>query len=355
MDFRYLLSSLGILLAIPLLGLGVMALILPVSFSGVLYLLCSCLAIAGLIAAPMLRKHYYLIMLIGLLGVMSIAGARIARAVQRTDSSIRMLVLPKGTGPSWISALIDEQDLLIFGEALFHLIGGDSANEHKGLTSAFSQVYSKLRAHGNYPSPVIRTYLNVQQPGHFDAVIIEPDGEMPASFGLLFLHGYMGNVTAQCWQIAGAVKRLGGVTICPSTEWTGAWWQPDGQAIIQSTFDYLQERGIQSYYLGGFSNGGFSIGRLASQWKDVPGLSGLIFIDGFMNGASIRDIGLPVLIIEGAQDERVPVQAARQFAEEVGDLGTYVELEGDHFLIIKQPKAVQDAIAGWLERQESPR
>jgi pimeloyl-ACP methyl ester carboxylesterase len=79
----------------------------------------------------------------------------------------------------------------------------------------------------------------------------------------------------------------------------------------------------------------------------------LIFIDGFMNGTSIREIGLPVLIIEGAQDERVPMQAARQFAAEVGNLGTYVELEGDHFLIIKQPEEVQRAVAEWLEEQES--
>lgn len=255
--------------------------------------------------------------------------------------------------PSWVNALIDEQDMLIFGEMLFHLVGGDSANEHKDLTAAFSRTYSEMRTQGFYPSPVLRTYLNVQQPDHFDAVIIEPDGETPASFGLVFLHGYMGNVTAQCWQIAQAVKPLGGVTICPSTEWTGAWWQPDGQSIIQSTIDYLQDRGIQRYYLGGFSNGGFSIGRLASQWKDIPGLSGLIFIDGFIHGMSIREVGLPVLIIEGAQDERVPVMTAREFASEVGNLGTYVELQGDHFLIIKQPEEVQRAIAGWLEVQES--
>lgn len=353
MDFRYFICLLGILLAIPLLGLAAMALTLPVTFSGVLYVLCSGLAIAGLIAAPVLPKLYPVITLTGLLGVMSIAGVRIVRAAPDPDASIRMLALPRGIKPSWVNALIDEQDVLIFGETFFHLIGGDSANEHTDLTSGFSQAYSEMVAQGIYPSPVISTYLNLQQPNHFDAVIIEPEEEIPVSFGVIFLHGYMGNVTAQCWKIAQAVKPIGGVTVCPSTEWTGAWWQPDGQAIVRSTIEYLRTQGIERFYVGGFSNGGFSIGRLASQWKETPGLNGLIFIDGFIDGTSIREAGLPVLIIEGAQDERVPVQAARQFAEEVGDLGTYVELEGDHFLIIKQPGEVQRAIEEWLEEQES--
>ena len=353
MDFRTLLCLLGILLAIPFLGLVAMAFTLPVSLAGVIYLFCSGLAIMGLISAPFLPKLFPVLTLIGLIGVILTAGTRIFQLARPIDSSIQMLALPQAKTSSWVNALIDERDTIIFGETLFHLIGGDSRSEHENLTPAFSRVYSEMRKEGMYPSPVISTYLNLQQPGHFDAVIIKPDKELPPSFAVVFLHGYMGNVTAQCWEIAQAIKILGGMTICPSTGWRGEWWQPEGQAIIQSTFEYMRGQGIQRFYLGGFSNGGFSIGRLASQWNDVPGVNGLIFIDGFVNGTSIRELGLPVLIIEGAQDERVGVMAARQFAAEVGDLGTYAELEGDHFLIMKQPEAVQLAITQWLEEQES--
>jgi pimeloyl-ACP methyl ester carboxylesterase len=66
-------------------------------------------------------------------------------------------------------------------------------------------------------------------------------------------------------------------------------------------------------------------------------------------------MGLPVLVLQGAQDERIPAWQARQFAEEVGDLGTYVEITGDHFLIMKQPGPVQNVIAKWLEAQISNR
>lgn len=353
MVFRYFLCLIGVILALPLLGLVVLALTVPVTLSGALYLISGCFVAAGMIAAPARPKHYHLLVLIGMFGSISIAASRLYLTGQNTNSSIKMITLPQGQTMGWINRLIDEQDSLIFGEALFHMIGGDSDSEHDGLTSSLWSAYSEMRQEGPFASPIVSTYLGLQKPERFDAVIIEPNENSQPKFGVVFLHGYMGNVTAQCWEIAQAVKTLGGVTICPSTGWTGQWWQADGQKIIENTFDYLRERGIQEFYLGGFSNGGFSISRLALQWQKVDGLRGLFFIDGFTNGTEIRQVGLPVLIIEGRDDERVPVSAARQFASEVGDLGTYAELEGDHFLIMKNPDAVQDAIEKWLMEREN--
>jgi pimeloyl-ACP methyl ester carboxylesterase len=296
-------------------------------------------------------SRYYILVLAGMIVVALVAGARISLLGQDSASSVRMIALPQGRETSWVNALIEEQDALIFGEALFHRMGGATDNEHEGLTSALLTAYTDMRQEGNFPSPVVSTYLGLQRPEHFDVVIVEPEG--PPSFGVVFLHGYMGNVSAQCWQIAQAVKQLGGVTVCPSTKWTGEWWQPNGQAILRATFDYVHAQGIERIYLGGFSNGGFGISRLAPHWKEEKRLAGLFFIDGFTNGMQVRDVGLPVLIIEGAQDERVQVAAARQFALEVGDLGIYAEVEGDHFLIMKQPDSVQSEIQKWLARQEA--
>jgi len=162
----------------------------------------------------------------------------------------------------------------------------------------------------------------------------------------------MGNVTAQCWEIAQAASKFGAVTVCPSTGWRGEWWQPQGEAIIRATFNYLRTQGIRMFYLGGFSNGGFGISRLTFQLKNESGLSGLFFIDGIDDGESIKETGLPVLVIQGVQDERMPVTQARQIAETIADSGTYVELDGDHFLIMKQSDLVRNALAVWLEDQE---
>lgn len=70
------------------------------------------------------------------------------------------------------------------------------------------------------------------------------------------------------------------------------------------------------------------------------------------NAANVRETGLPVLVIQGKNDERIPVENARLFSREIGELATYVELEADHFLIMKQAPLVQEAIRGWLEGQE---
>jgi pimeloyl-ACP methyl ester carboxylesterase len=70
------------------------------------------------------------------------------------------------------------------------------------------------------------------------------------------------------------------------------------------------------------------------------------------NANGVRATGLPVLVIQGTNDERIPVESARQFAAEIGERATYVELEADHFLIMKQPQQVQEAIRAWLEDQE---
>lgn len=351
--YRYWLCAFGIVLAPPILALIIMAFGLPITTSGIGYLSGSTVVITGLILAPWARRYSILLTIGGVLVIALIAGLRLSLARQETTANIRMITLPHGKETRWVNYLIDEQDGLLFGEALFHLIGGDSPAEHGNVASALLAEYSAMRSvQGLFPSPILSTYLNLQGSAHFDAIIIEPEVKQLPEFAVVFLHGYMGNVTAQCWEIAQAVKIFGGVTVCPSTGWRGDWWQPQGQAILQSTFEYVRERGIQRFYLGGFSNGGSGISRLAPQLGNETGLSGLIFIDGIHNGAGIRETGLPVLIIQGAQDERMLATQARQVAEEIGQAGTYVELSGDHFLIMKQPRLVQDAIMHWLEQFE---
>jgi len=348
MVYKYLLCLLGIILALPILVLIVLAFTLPITFSGIGYLLACILIIAGFIISPWTSRHYLKLVLVGVILLLLIASVRHILGTQNTASNLKMITLPQEKGARWISYLIDEQDSLIFGETLFHFLGGDSNNEHAGIASALVSTYSQMHVDGVFPSPIVGTYLNLQGPTHFDATIIEPQDQAEPEFGVIFLHGYMGNVSAQCWVIGQAVREVGGMTICPSTGWRGEWWQPQGQAILNTTFDYLRDRGIQRIFLGGYSNGGFGIGRLASLVEDQKGLSGLFFIDGFANSVSIRQIGLPVLVIQGTLDERVPVSDARQFADDIGELGTYVELNADHFLIMKQPEHVQAALAQWL-------
>src|SRR4030095_12604720 len=99
--------------------------------------------------------------------------------------------------------------------------------------------------------------------------------------------------------------------------------------------------------------GGFSVNRLASQLGNEDDLTGLFLIDGIYDGISLRETGFPILIIQGTQDERVPAAGVRQIAETIGASVTYVEIDSDHFLIMKQPEQVQAAIQTWLENHQS--
>jgi pimeloyl-ACP methyl ester carboxylesterase len=358
MNYRFILRGIlcliGIALILPLLGFGAMALKLPITISGIGYLFGSALALIGLILAPWPHRHPFVVAILGVAIIAFVAVTRIIFVKQAVDPSFRMIALPVVQETGWINYLIDEQDSLIFGEALFHSIGGDSPIEHEGLTSALFEDYSKMRqAQGAYPSPFVSTYLNLQGPTHFDAVVIEPEASQRPEFAVIFLHGYMGNVTAQCWEISRAMQEFRAITVCPSTDWRGDWWTSDGQTIIKETFEYLRGRGIRKFFLGGFSNGGLSINRLLDELRGEKGLQGLIFIDGAEDGVRIREAGLPVLIIQGTQDERIPVDGVRHIVQEVGESGTYVELDADHFLIMKRPVQVQQAIVQWLEKFES--
>jgi len=352
---RYLLFLIGIILALPFLAIIALALGLPITISGIGYLSGCALTIAGLILVPWVGRNSISLTIIGIIVLALVAIVRLIVVLQETSPNIRVMALPQKQDTRWINILFDEQDSLILGEALFfHLIGGDSPNEHEGVASALYADYSEMKTTQRvFPSPFVSTYLNLQTANHFDAVVIGPEINHPSKFALVFLHGYMGNVTAQCWEIAQAVQNFEAVTVCPSTGWRGDWWQLQGQAILQATFEYLREQGIQKFYLGGFSNGGISIGRLVPQLKKENGLSGLILIDGFDNSAGLKEMGLPIFLLQGAQDERVPATYGRQIAEELGDLGSYVEVDGDHFLIMKQPLLVQNAIEKWLEEREA--
>lgn len=351
--FRYLLCLFGLLVTIPALGLTALALLVtPITTSGVIYLLGSWLIAVGLILAPWRRKYPLTLIISGVIVILGMAGVRLS-LIRNQSSSVKVIVLPSAKETRWVNWLIDEQDSVIFGEEVFYRLGGVTAQEHNQLVSALSTAYADARStKGISASPFLSTYLGLQRPSAFDAIVIKPLVEHPAPIGVVFLHGFMGNVAIQCWQIAQAVGKLGAVTICPSTSWIGDWWTPNGEATIQTTMSYLRGRGIERLYLGGYSNGGNGIGSLISELATEPGLRGLFFIAGVRNGIGVGETNLPVLVIQGSEDERMPVAAARRFVSDIGERATYVELEADHFLIMKQSQPVQAAIRVWLADQE---
>jgi pimeloyl-ACP methyl ester carboxylesterase len=350
-----LVGLVGIGLAALLLGVLALAVVTPVTGSGAGYLTAGVLVAGGLIGVWRWGTRALVVSLAGVLLAVGVAGARVAQAGYR-EGPLRVVVLPAGDGTRWVNLVVDEQDLLLFGEALKRLVGGVSRREHAGLAPALTEGYAALRAaQGGFASPVMSTYLFWQGPGAFDAVVVEAEGEVQPEAAVVFLHGFAGNVSLQCWEIAQAVRAQGVLTLCPSTGWIGDWWRPGGEATLRATLAYVRGRGVQRIYVGGFSNGGVGVGRLAAELAEEEDVRGLFFMAGTSQAWEVQATGLPVLIIQGAQDERMGAPAARQAAAVIGEAVRYVEVEADHFSIVKEAEAVREALERWVEEREGER
>jgi pimeloyl-ACP methyl ester carboxylesterase len=198
------------------------------------------------------------------------------------------------------------------------------------------------------PSPVVDTFLGRQAPGAFDALVIEPRAEprpVPMKYGVLFLHGYAGSYTLECWLLARAAREIGALTVCPATDFSGHWRNEAGERIARAALDYLHARGIERVFLAGLSNGAVGASALAPRF--AASLVGLILISGAP--ASGSNAGLPALVVHGTEDTMTPVTAARAFAEHTH--ATLVEFDGGHFVLLTKRVAARQVIVDWLMHQ----
>ena len=134
----------------------------------------------------------------------------------------------------------------------------------------------------------------------------------------------------------------------PSVGWRGDWWTSDGQQTVRNTLDYLHARGVKRVYLAGLSNGAVGTCRMAPHLSSE--LAGLILISGADPHAP--DTGLPLLALQGDADQRMPAALAIQATQHAGKRGTYREFHGDHLLLAKRAREVQEVLAAWLRQQE---
>ena len=348
--FRYLLFAFGLLASLPLIGLLLFVPRTSVSSAGILYLLSYVLIVLGMTTVPWWRDRSTIFILIGsAIGFLTIMARML---FPPAGTHVNLMTLPGQSGPRLLNRIFNEQDVVLFGAQVAPYFGAISPSEQISLDLKFGEAFKEMsQERVTSLSPFLTTYLNRQYPDEFDVVIAEPRLGVPAKRGILFLHGFGGNFTVQCWLIARAANELDALTVCPSTRLNGDWWSPAGEAILQETLIYLQQRGIERIYLAGLSNGAIGASRLAEKFESR--LAGLILISGADPGAKITD--LPVLVLHGKYDERIPVAMMERYVSAAGPHVTYHLFEGDHFLLLKQADEVQEVILNWLTQQEAMR
>jgi hypothetical protein len=332
------LSSVGVALAVVLTALGLGASYSP---SGWLMLFAFALVVGGTAAAPRHRSRGRGIARAGLvLFALGVGGREFAASYGAT----RMITLPGGSGSRWLGRVIDEQDGSLVGARLLGLAWPLPAAERAALVPAMHNAYVAMRAsEGITPSPVLDTLLLRQGRGAFDALVVEPHGRAPAA-AVVFLHGYAGSFTLECWMVAEAARAIDAVTVCPSTGFDGQWWSADAEATLRATLAYVESRHLPRVYLAGLSNGGIGASLLGPRL--ARSLAGLILIAGVSGDGSTG--GLPTLVVQGEGDTMMSASTARAFAARTG--ATYVGFEGGHFVMMVRRTEVRDAIGEWLRK-----
>jgi hypothetical protein len=272
------------------------------------------------------------------------------RMVGAGGGMIRMITLPPGESSRLAGRLVDEQDLALAGTRLLGMKWGISPDEQTHLLPAMRQAYAAMRWDDAFsPSPVLDTLLGRQSAAAFDTLVVEPRAEsrafVPIKFGVVFLHGYGGSTTLECWLVASAARAIGALTVCPASDFTGNWRGETGEKILRATLDYLHGRGIERIFLAGLSNG--AVGATALAPRFASALQGLILISGAP--ASGQNAGLPTLVVHGSRDTVTPVEAARSFVARTR--ASFAGFDGGHFVLLVRRAEVRETLINWLMHQ----
>jgi hypothetical protein len=288
-------------------------------------------------------------------GLGAVAGVLLAillvvRMLGAADGMIRMVTLPQGTSSRWLGSVVDEQDVALAGARVLAMQWRLAPDEKKRLVPAMRESYVEMRREDAFtPSPVFDTLLGRQAPGAFDTLVIEPHATTspapPAKTGVIFLHGYAGSYTLECWLLARAARTIGAITVCPATDFSGHWRGEAGEQIVRATIDYLHARGVRRVFLAGLSNGAMGASALAPQL--ASSLAGLILISGAP--ALGGNGGLPTLVVHGSDDPMASAASARAFAARTH--ASYAGFDGGHFVLLVRRAEAREAIASWLKGQ----
>jgi predicted esterase len=338
MAVRRIAVVVGALLAVPAVPLSILAATTPVSAIGFLYVLGTLVTLAGLVTATVRSTRRRGVTRAGLAFV---AAAIVLRAAIAGHG--KTVSMSRGTSAApFLDRLLPEDDVAVTSARAVIMTGMLPANDTRDLVPTLKRAFDAMnRAEGASPSPIVMTTLGLQGKDAYDTLEVSaPAPEVHAA--VLFLHGYGGNFTLQCWMIAQAARRAGAATICPSTRFAGDWWSAAGEAIVRESMQRLRERGFDRIVLAGLSNGGVGASRLAPRLRDR--FVGLLLVSGAAPDAP--PAGVPTLVLQGAQDTMMSPRVVRKYAAATG--AEYVELEGTHFVLIEQPDAMTEAMARWL-------
>ncbi|MFK7986986.1 MAG: alpha/beta fold hydrolase [Sandaracinaceae bacterium] len=338
-----LLFAASLFVGVPLLAVSGLTVPGPPSPETIVFILGAFALVIGGLAAPWSKAGSYTAQLAFLV----LFGAVMFRMFDAgAGTTVRNATGPGGTEARLIDRVLPERDVAIGGSSLLMAMGQMPGNQ-PGLLDALRDGYDRMRqAEGPVPSPLLGTFVFGQSPTSHSVIRIAP----PRRFArpeavVVFLHGFIGNITLPCWQVAQAVTPVGLDVVCPSTDWEAEWANAEGVQTIQATLRDLRAQGVRRIYLAGLSAGAIGISQVAASLE----IEGVILISGASRRA--RPAQVPTLVLQGAADHMTPPPPARAYARAVG--GEYLEHpEASHWLVLSHAEWTAGHIRRWLSEQE---
>jgi pimeloyl-ACP methyl ester carboxylesterase len=266
----------------------------------------------------------------------------IGRIAFARGDRMTMITRPGGESSRWLGRLIDEGDLAWIGAIGFVHVRKLPRLDRDRIVPSLREAYAEMRRElGASPSPVLDTVLRRQRPAAFDALVVEPPSRKPTRAAVVFLHGYAGSWSFECWLVARAAAAIDALTVCPATDFQGHWSDSDGERIVRETMRWLQGRGLQTIYLAGLSNGGYGASLLAPRLR---GLRGLVLISGASPTAPPADV--PTLVVQGEADTMASPSSARTYAARTQ--ARYASFPSGHFALLTDREPIRSTIATFL-------
>ncbi len=312
------------------------------------------------------RRSRRLVMAMSVCGTLAFIGVGICYAVSpvgRTPAGSKLSsVWANGNYCRWSPVnLVPEIDQARLGVIMSPfadaIMTREKANIMNGL---FMKAYREMRsdpefvAVGSVMNTAYRDLFNLpfDQRHLFAYVPAHAPGEkLPV---LLFLHGSAGNFKVFIWTLKAFADAHKFAVVAPTFGF-GNWHAPGGMEAIESAYNYCRENpdmDAKRIFLAGLSNGALGVSRAALKHPDY--FRGIVYISGVLEPGLIKGIkGLPILLIHGGEDERIPVDYVDAVLAKVpptAPIEKHIYPDADHFLMLSKSSEVFEELHRWTQR-----
>lgn len=236
------------------------------------------------------------------------------------------------------SRILPEEDQLARGYALMIVLDPLLTIQQAALLRRLTaDVYAEMNSDAQFralPTQLGRLYQNMLLPGTtaengfvYVPESVARDRRAPV---LVFLHGSGGNFKGYFWILSRVAEEIHSVLIAPSFGF-GNWRSPDTEATIEAALTQVQslaDLDLSRITILGLSSGGLGVCQAISaapdQWNSAIMLSPVFDEDALarLNTGNLKN--LSILVMSGADDDRVPLAYVRSSSERLRKLGADV-------------------------------